>query len=338
MKNEGFRLPVSYLRYVAEGVRAAGGDVGRWLSLSGLSEARLASASFTLDHERFDELIRNALATTREPALGLFVGRRLVASSHGIVGFAAMSCGTVREGLELIARYTQLRTNLISIAVTGAPRGVRLQFEENRPLGDIRRPVLEAIVLSIESALAAGGSQASAAAFSFEAPEYAALAREMFGCEVRYGASWTGFEIPSESLDAPLKTADPEALREAALICQRELEKVTAGEAVATRVRRALLESQDGFPSLRMTARMLHLTPRTLHRRLLDEGTSFRTLLEDVRHTLAVEQVRSGRFSMQEVAYLLGYSDLANFRRAFKRWEGVPPSTFKPKPRRRSQG
>lgn len=68
------------------------------------------------------------------------------------------------------------------------------------------------------------------------------------------------------------------------------------------------------------------MTPRTLHRRLIDEGTSFRELLEEVRHTLAVEHLKSGRFSIEEIAYTLGYSDLANFRRAFKRWEDVPPS------------
>jgi AraC-like DNA-binding protein len=74
---------------------------------------------------------------------------------------------------------------------------------------------------------------------------------------------------------------------------------------------------------------MLHMTPRTLHRRLVDEGTSFHDLLEDVRRTLAVEHVKSGRLSIEEIAYMLGYSDLANFRRAFRRWESVPPSAYR---------
>jgi AraC-like DNA-binding protein len=332
VRHDDFMLPLPYLRFIAEGVRAAGGDVGRWLGLSGLTEADLASASFELDFVRFEELVRNAFAVTREPALGLFVGQRLVASSHGIVGFAAMSSGSIREGLDLIARFSRLRTSMISISLKSVAGGLRVQFEESRPLGAIRRPVLEAIVLSIESEIrpvTSGAYRVSNVAFSFEAPEYEALARELFGCAVTYGASWTGFEIPSEVLDTPLKTADPDALREAALICQRELEKLTAVEPASSRVRRVLLGKQEGFPSLRATARMLHVAPRTLHRRLRDEGTSYRAILEDVRHTLAVEHVRSGRLSMQEVAYILGYSDLANFRRAFKRWEDLPPSAFK---------
>lgn len=328
-----FTLPVPYLRFIAEAVRAAGGDVGQWLGRSGLSEADLASASFELDFERFQELIRNSRAMTREPALGLFVGQRLVASSHGIVGFAAMSSGTVRQGLELIARFSRLRTSMVSIALEGVAGGLRVLFEESRPLGELRRPILEAIVLSIKSEVgfySAGACRASEVAFSCEAPEYQALARELFGCEVTYGASWTGFEVPSAALDAPLKTADPDALRDAAAICERELEKLTAGKSTAIRVRRVLLGQPDGFPSLRVTARALHMTARTLHRRLLDEGTSFRAILEDVRHALAVELVRSGRLSMQEIAYRLGYTELANFRRAFKRWEAAPPSALRP--------
>lgn len=66
-----------------------------------------------MDFVRFEELVRNAFAVTREPALGLFVGQRLVASSHGMVGFAAMSSGSIREGFDLIARFSRLRTSMV---------------------------------------------------------------------------------------------------------------------------------------------------------------------------------------------------------------------------------
>jgi AraC-like DNA-binding protein len=165
-------------------------------------------------------------------------------------------------------------------------------------------------------------------AFSFVEPGYASLAREVFGCDVEYGASWNGYSVPSESLEAPITTADPEALREASLACQRELDALGANESVSARVRRAVLVNQDRNPSLQAAARMLHMTPRTLHRRLVAEKTSFREIVEEVRHALAVEHLKSGT-SLQEIAYKLGYSDLGTFRRAFKRWEAVAPSSFK---------
>ena len=84
----------------------------------------------------------------------------------------------------------------------------------------------------------------------------------------------------------------------------------------------------SAFPSLNVTARLFHLTPRTLHRRLLDEGSSFKEILEQVRH-LAVEYLKAGHLSIEEIAYSLGYTDMANFRRAFKRWEAMPPSRYR---------
>jgi AraC-like DNA-binding protein len=146
---------------------------------------------------------------------------------------------------------------------------------------------------------------------------------------VTYGARWTGFRGARDALDVPLRTADPEAFRQAALICQRELEKIDTDASMAAAVRRVLLEQQNGFPSLGMTARLLHVAPRTLHRRLVEEGTSYRNVLEEVRRTLAIAHVRSGHLSMKEIAYALGYSDLANFRRAFKRWERVAPTRYR---------
>jgi AraC-like DNA-binding protein len=329
---EKLTLPIPYVQHIAELIRSMGHDPERWLALGGLTNADL-SPDRELDYAQFELLARNAVVITGEPALGLFIGARLGAVSHGILGFAAVNSATIREGLELVERYSRIRTSLVSISLVRAPHGLRVRFDEARPLGDIQRTVLEAVMLSIGNVLRAdstGICHIDEVAFAFPDPGYAALARDMFGCAVTYGATWSGFTVAGESLDVPLRTSDREALREATLICQRELEHLTNDESTSSRVRRLLLGAHDSFPSLQVTARLLHVTPRTLHRRLLDDGTSFRALLEEVRHALAVEHVRSGRLSMQEIAFRLGYSDVANFRRAFKRWEEAPPSAFKP--------
>jgi AraC-like DNA-binding protein len=332
MDDQGFTLLVQYVRQIADQLGGMGVDLDRWLGQSRLSREKLDDPSLSIAYPTFRRLTLDALSQSSEPALGLLVGERLHASSHGMLGYAALSSGTIRQTLQLVERYAPLRTSLISISHTVHAGEVRVVFSETRPLGDLQRPVLEAVMLSIKNVMdtiSGGIFQARTVAFPFDAPDYAALARELFRCDVKYGQSWAGTVLPEEVLDVPLRMADPEAFREAALICQRELDKLTQNQSMAARVRRLLLEKQNGFPSLQVTARMFHLTPRTLHRRLVDEGTSFHELLEDVRHTLAVEHVKSGRLSIEEIAYMLGYSDLANFRRAFRRWESVPPSAYR---------
>jgi AraC-like DNA-binding protein len=332
MRDEALTLPAQYIRHIADQIRGMGADADRWLAQSELSDERLNDPSLALSYPVFERLVRDALAVAREPALGLLVGERLLANSHGILGYAALSSGTIRQALELVERYVSLRISLIAVSHTVERGEVRVRIDETRPLGDIQRPLFEAVALSIKNVLDAmsmGACQVSWIAFPFDEPDYAAFARDVFRCDVRYGQPWAGAVLPEQVLDVPLKMADPEAFREATEICQRELDKLKANESLAARVRRLLLEKQNGFPSLQVTARVFRMTPRTLHRRLIDEGTSFHELLEEVRHTLAVEHVKSGRFSIEEIAYVLGYSDLANFRRAFKRWESVPPSEYR---------
>jgi AraC-like DNA-binding protein len=331
MQND-LTIPVEYVRLIAEQLRSMGASVDEWLERNGTSEAELSDPDRLLHYPQFRRLVLTALEAAREPALGLFVGERLVASTHGVVGAAAVNSSTVRQALDVVERFSRLRSSVIAISHEVGAHAARVLFTEALPLGDVQRPLLEAVVLSIKNVvdeITMGACQVHEVAFPFGQPEYAALARDIFGCKVRYGQSWAGFSASPGALDLPLKLADPAAFEEAALICQRELDRIAANESMGARVRRLLLEKQTGFPSLQVTARLFHMTPRTLHRRLVDEGTSFRELLESVRHTLAVEHVKSGRFSVEEIAYRLGYTDLANFRRAFKRWEGLPPSAYR---------
>ena len=120
--------------------------------------------------------------------------------------------------------------------------------------------------------------------------------------------------MPLAALDQPLKMADELSCVEAANICQSAYESLARSETMAARIRKTLHERRREFPTLNELADSLHLTPRTLHRRLLDEGTSYNEILEEVRHVLAVEYLKAGQLDMQEIAYELGYSDLSNFR------------------------
>lgn len=325
---DDFAIPIDYVRAIAEQLRSAGVDVEGWLARSGLS----ADADRLVPFPIFRRLVLDALVASREPALGLLVGERLVAATHGMVGFAAVNSSTVGQALEIVERFARLRAPLFTIAHEEDGQELRITFSELLPLGDIQRPLLEAVVLSVKNVLdtiTMGACRVQKVAFPFPAPEYAAIARDIFGCKVSYRQTWAGLSSSRDVIDVPTKLADAAAFQEAAQVCQRELDRLVANETLGARVRRLLLEKQRGFPTLAVTARMLHMTSRTLHRRLVAEGTSYRAQLEAVRHTLAVEHVKSGRFSMDEIAYRLGYTDLANFRRAFKRWESLPPSRFK---------
>ena len=332
MHDPDFTLPVHYIRLMADLLAGKGVDTQAWLTQGGLSQADLADAGKNVPYPVLHKLVTGALRMSGDPAVGLLMGERLRVNTHGILGYAAMSSGTLRQAVELFERFLPLRTTLVSVHHVENAGEMDLRFAPARQLDEIEHAVLETIVLTVKNLtdhITMGQGEVLRVYFAFPEPDYASLARGMFGCEVIYGHPWTGYSMSLDVVDQPLSASDPASFEEGARICQRELDKRSELASMGARVRRLMFESQNGFPSLEVTARLFNLTPRTLHRRLIDEGTSYHDIVEEVRHGLAVQHLRGTRLSIQEIAYSLGYNDQANFRRAFKRWEGVSPSAFR---------
>ena len=325
-------LAVQYVRLIAEQIERMGVLLPEWLALSGLLPGDLARPDFVLDLPTFRSLALDALRLSGEPALGLWVGEGLGVQAHGALGYAAASSRTLREVLALIERYIGLRIALLSLELRPQGSELHVVLNEVLPLGDIRELVLEGAVCSIHNVLedvSTGACAIERAVFPFADPGYRDVAETLLGCPVSYGASWAGLVLPLAVLDQPLKMSDPKAFRLAEELWRHELLALKESRSWAARVQRVLLETRIGFPSLDETARRLHVTPRTLHRRLVAEDTSYRAIVEELRHRSATDLLAGGDASIEEVAYILGYSDPANFRRAFRRWTGGPPSRFR---------
>lgn len=325
-------LAVQYVRLVADVLAAQGVDVDRLLRRHGMTAAELAGADATISFATFQALARDAVEVSGEPALGIVVGDRLATANHGALGLAAVSSATIRELLDVLARFLSSRIAVLALSTHVDGDAVHIELQELVDLGFVRQMVLEAVLLSVKNTLrdaSMGRCPITRARLPFARPSYGAQAEATFGCEIIYGAGQAGVEIPSAVLDEPLRMADRRAVELAASLCERELHKLGRGRSFEIRTRRLMLEPRHGFPSLPQVARRLHLTPRTLARKLAAEGTSYREILEDLRYRMARDLIKSGS-GMDEVAYLLGYTDTANFRRAFRRWTGGdPPSTMR---------
>lgn len=333
MRTQDFALPVQYIRQIADQVARMNAEMPasfRRKHWDGLPAGDVQ----VLPLDEFEQLVNDAITATAEPAFGLLVGERMQVNSHGMLGYAAVNSATLRDAIALMEQYLQIRTQLVRVRHTVANDEVRIHFEESIPLQLplVRRSVLETIVLTIKNLfdqVTSGAVRTLRACFPFAEPAHAALAAEMFSCEVRYEQAWCGFVFPVEALDIPLSMADPVTLRQAVEVCQKELDKTSRQQSWAGKLRRLLLETQGTFPSLNVAARLLNVTARTLHRRLVEEGTSYREVIDEVRQLLAAEHLKVGKLSVDEIAFTLGYTDTANFRRAFIRWTGLSPSAFR---------
>jgi AraC-like DNA-binding protein len=154
------------------------------------------------------------------------------------------------------------------------------------------------------------------------------------GATLRFDAPWSGYRFASQRLDQPIATADASLNQILRSHLDRSLEETPATHSVVARaqhlIRRELPRGQANAPQI---ARALGMSRRTLCRRLEEEQTTFSTVLDDVRRTLAVEQVRLGQLALSEIAFVLGFAQAAGFHRAFKRWTGQTPKEYRERPR-----
>lgn len=163
-------------------------------------------------------------------------------------------------------------------------------------------------------------------------PDDVAEMERVLGCPVHAGASWNGWALARETWQLPLQRRDPVLTS----LLQRQADEAMARlqprEDVAAEVRRALVPRLGGGDTrIETIARALATSVRSLQRRLAVTGVSYRELLDLTRQEAAERYLRDSRFSIGEVAYLLGYSEPAAFNRAFRRWRNERPQAFRHK-------
>ncbi|MBK8995326.1 MAG: AraC family transcriptional regulator ligand-binding domain-containing protein [Myxococcales bacterium] len=301
------------------------------LSLEALThpEARVPLSTFTA-------LVRRAERLTGEPGLAYHAALSTRVSWHGFVGFAAMTAGTLGEALELAERFGRTRTDAVSLVSHREGDSVSVLLEEHVPLGELREFFVTALFLGIAiigEGLAGRPLEGRVEVRHAEPSYFPRFLRALPALgALCFGQPIDRIVIPSALLALPIVSADPAATRLAREQCERELAALGEGSRVVTRLRGLFL--REGFVALPVAARALGVSTRTLKRRLAEQQTTFSGVQDDVRRGRALVLLNDPRISLDEIAARLGYSDTANFSRAFRRWTGATPGEVRARGRR----
>jgi AraC-like DNA-binding protein len=320
------RVPALYLARLLALLERRGVDADALLASAGIARE---DAALTLDEMgRFMEL---AAARLDDPSLGLELGFELKLSSHGMVGFALMTCSSLRDALQLGERILALRSSPWShqLLVDGAT--AILRFHDVPPVDTPGRVMLLEAGLGAAigfAEYAIGPIDDPAFEFWYTGPEAAHHARFRDRLpRTRYGMPQTEARFPASLLERPLALREPLAHREALEALERDRQMRAAD--LHERVRALVSDPANGFPDLERAARMLHVSTRTLRRRLGERALTFQAIRDDARRTHATMRLAHSDLPSAEIAHELGHADVAAFVRAFRRWTGVTPARFR---------
>lgn len=321
------------VRIMVEGAVAQGMTTTRCLAGTGIHPPDLADENAQIwAHQEF-AVIRNLLAELGDlPGLGAGIGAYSTIGRTGVIGFMMLAGPTVRAALERAIPYLALSPTHLRFALEEGDGVVYAVAADDAIPPDVRAFVVERDLAGL--AVAFRGAQIDLQLVGIETtlgPASAALLAEAWRLEpaaVVSRCATNRLVIPRARLDERLPQADENTARLFEQQCREVLNARLARVGVAGQVRSRLRHERGDWPSMADLAADLHVDERTLRRRLAAEGTSFRRLVDEVRHGRALELLAQGA-AVSEVARELGYSETATFTRSFTRWEGVSPSRLR---------
>lgn len=325
----------TYARLLCMLLRKRGVDTQQLLSSTGLTWPELVRAEQGIDFARMRRLVHAALRMGGSPALGMELGAAVPVAAHGQVGYAAVASRDLRQAFDVVVRFSKLRSNALAFRLVEDDAFCHLQVRELFDLGDVRIHVLEAVLLVVVQLLEILlGQPPEEVQYLLPYPEPAwsdAYASRLKG-KVNFGSNCMAIRMPRALLDAPCLTADHSAYASARRDCEQAQAQSRQQNDILQQVRRRLRAGDCTFPSCEAMADELHMSARTLMRKLKQHGASYQALLDEVRKERAQWYLRHTDYPMESIAERLGYLDTTNFSRTFRRWFGISPSAFRQSP------
>ena len=324
--------PTIFMKRLLEVASDFGVNPDSILDCIGLDREDLESSDMYYTIEQHFDSLRAIRETVDIPSLGLLVGLRTSIADLGIMGYAMLSSPTLKRALDVAIRFQRITDPLLHIRYRVESDDVVIVVEPLMLLGEAYRYDVE-VTLAIWRQILRFyfGATAEIREIRVTWPEqsYVETYREVFDCPVHFSQATNEFRFPTAFLQRELSLANEQAARICEQQCARLLRELGNRETLLDTVRRILINTSGRFPDLNEVAGKLHMTPRSLRRRLANANTSFREISEEVRMHFAKQYLVDTSLSIEQIALLVGYTEASNFHRAFKRNCGLTPKNFR---------
>jgi AraC-like DNA-binding protein len=292
-------------------------------------ERSASSGDLRVPYRRVAALWEALPAAHGDDAFGLRFAQRVEVGALGVLGYFARCAATLGAAFERVARYHRLLKDPSELSISVSALEVRVVEMPPPGEGPYPRHLAEAILAAyvvLARQWTGAPIAARAATFQHARPGGGRAHREVLGCEPIFGAAENALVLAGSVARLPLVTADAALGGYLEAAVSSALAALPAGDALLADVSRAIVaELPDGYPAIDRVARRLAVSSRSLQRRLKERSTRYQDVVDQVRHEAAVRLLGDASLSVEEVAFLLGFSDASGFHRAFRRWTGRAP-------------
>jgi AraC-like DNA-binding protein len=325
-------VSVTVLRQMFLYLEALEVDTDAFLQSIGVDPASLKLPDAYIPIETYLFIEEEAARYTDDPSFGFHMGQYAEAGSWSILGYMMMNCQNLGEAFEKAARYNRIIGNLIDGNANLRLNKIRVKLVTPPHAPEMPRHCFEStIASSVRMMRTLTGQEINPLEVTFTYPEPKAIEEyeKYFNCPVLFGQKENSFTIPLKVIFTPVLFANPELLEYFENYAQEVLAEMDRQSEYASTVTKILLSQLDDEDlSIKKVAREMSVSVRTLQNRLKAEGVVFSDLLQDVREKLAKKYLREN-YTVEEITYLLGFSEPSVFRKSFKRWSGVTPKQYR---------
>ena len=318
---------------LSDAIVAAGGDPDNFLAERDLHRSMIVRRDGFIACSDFARLLEDAASALADPCFGLRLGERYDPKNIGSLIYAVVNAPTIASALETAARYLHVHNEAVQVSIETRSQLVYFRYVISNVEVDEPRQFNEysaAVTLNVLRMMAGSQWAPREVQFAHRAPGDTAHHQRLFRAPITFACATNAFVMERAFFDKAVPAADPRLFE----ILRRYLEDILCHmpkeDEVLAAVRRAIAESmREGQPRLPCIAKLLARSSRTLQRLLESHGQNFKDMVDDTRRRFALDYLKNSANTLSEIAFLLGYSEVSAFNRAFKRWTKQTPLSYR---------
>jgi AraC-like DNA-binding protein len=292
---------------------------------TGLDAEQVCSDHFRPGPDQYRTIIKNIIALTGDPYIGIALGAEFKISNLGVLGYAALSSATLAQSREVFTKYDALVEHIVTPTSEVSNGQWTTELKEIFPLGELVSFAVEEFVsrtVELGSSLTNKPFPILELRVTYPQPEDIEPYKARFNCPMYFNQPRNLVTWDINHLNDSISLANEEVFKLCEQQCQILIDKLVDGDLLSSKIRNALVKNPGEFPTLEEMSKRLKMGSRTLRRRLVKEELTYQQILDETRKDLAIQYLQYTSLTPKEIGFLLGYNSVSNFRRAFKGWTG----------------